>query len=69
MFVDDDMEYYAQRERTERCLAGHAQSETARSAHLALACAYRRKAMAIGHKSDHAPAFFRQHDPEVALPS
>lgn len=57
MFVDDDVEYYAARERVERCLAANATDEVARNAHLTLASAYRRKALVAGYEADR-PAFF-----------
>ena len=66
MFVEDDMEYYSQRERAERCLAANALTEAARNAHLALASAYRRKAMRLSFEVDNAPAFFTQQKPKVA---
>ena len=69
MFVEDDTEYYAQRERAERCLAANALTEAARNAHLALASAYRRKARRIGFDADSAPIFFAQQEPKVTHPT
>jgi hypothetical protein len=43
---ENDATYYSDRERTERCLAANASTDTARIAHMALACEYRRRAMA-----------------------
>ena len=43
MSVNDEVSYYTQRERAERCLAAEAAVEAARTAHLTMASEYREK--------------------------
>jgi hypothetical protein len=52
MFIDDGVEYYAQRERMERFLAAEAKDEAERTSHLALAKSYRNKALDAGYRNE-----------------
>lgn len=46
MCVNDEVEYYIQREQAERCLAAEATNEAARTTHLTMASEYRERAKA-----------------------
>ena len=57
MFVDDTVEYFAECERKERCMAANASNAAVKSSHFAAASEYRRKALDALYRTD-VPIFF-----------
>jgi hypothetical protein len=59
MFVDNEVEELAQRERIERYLAGQSTDEAARVAHIVLAENYRNRALSAGYRNETRRMFTR----------
>jgi hypothetical protein len=59
MTIEDDEIYYAERERTERCLAANATDEAAKAIHIEMAAKYRQLTIAARNRAK-LPEFMAQ---------